>query len=114
MKKEKGATSSAKERKAKSERAAGSNSGMKDEERVIKQEGVSISRQRSNVDSDSSPERPLIEVLRSMRRNGAIAENSASGHVGMGKGAAEESGDDRGRKGAREVGQRGGRTRGGR
>ncbi|KAK0513667.1 hypothetical protein JMJ35_004031 [Cladonia borealis] len=111
--KEKGATSSAKERKAKSERAAGSVSGMKDEERGIKQEAVSVSRQHSSQDSDSSPERPLIEVLRSMRRGGEKVEGSASGQVGMNGGATEESEDERGRKMVRDAGKRGGGTRGG-
>ena len=45
VKKEKGATSSAEKKKAKSNRAVGSDSRMKDEERVIKQETASISRQ---------------------------------------------------------------------
>ena len=107
VKKEKGATSSAEERKAKIERAAGSDPGMKDEERVIKKEGVSVSRQHSNLDSDSSPERPLIEVLRSMRREGGSAKGSTSG------GIAEESEPDRGRKTVRDVRERGGGERGG-
>ena len=110
VKKEKGATSSAKERKAKSERAVGSDSGMQNNKRVIKQEDVSVSRQHSSLDSDSSPERPLIEVLRSMQRDG---EGSTSRGVGRSEDAGGDSEDDRGRKTARDVRERGGRTRGG-
>ena len=107
VKKEKGATPSAKEWKAKIEKAAGPESGVKDEERVVKREDVSVFREHSSQNSDSSPERPLIEVLRSMRREGAIAEVSTSG------GAAEKSEDDRGRKTVRGVEKRHGGTRGG-
>ena len=113
VKKEKGATSSAQEKRPKSNRAAGSDSGMQDKKRIIKQEVVSVSRQASSLDSDSSPERPLIEVSRSMRREGEKAEVSMSGEVGMSGAAGEENGDERGRKIGRDVGKRGGGTRGG-
>ena len=113
VKKEKGATSSAQEKKAKSNEAAGSDSGMQDKKRVIKQEVVPVSRQPSIHDSDSSPERPLIEVSRSMRREGEKVEDSMSGEVGMGGDAGDESEDDRGRKIVRDVGKRGGGIRGG-
>lgn len=109
-KEEKGATSSILKKETKSNRAADSDSEMQDKERVIKQEFVPVSRQLSSVDSDSSPERPLIEVLRSMRRDGG---GSASGGVGRSGGAGEESEDERGRKMGRDVGKRGGGTRGG-
>ena len=109
MKKEKG-----EKKKGKSNRAGDSDSGTQDNKGVIKQEDVSISRQHSSLDSDSSPERPLIEVLRSIRRNGEKAKGSASGHVGMSRRATEESEDERGRKMVRDAGKRGGGTRGGR
>ena len=113
VKKEKGATSSAQEKRPKSNRAAGSDSGMQDKKRIIKQEVVSVSRQASSLDSDSSPERPLIEVSRSMRREGEKVEVSMTGEVGMSGAAGEENGDERGRKIGRDVGKRGGGTRGG-
>ena len=113
VKKGEGEISSARKRKTHSNRATGSGSAMQDNERVSEQEAVSVSRQPSSLDSDSSPERPLIEVLRSTRRNGGKVEGSASGEVGRSGDANEESEDDRGRKIVRDVGKRGGGTRSG-
>ena len=108
VKKGKGATSSAEKRRAESNRAVGSASAMLERERVDEQEAVAISGEPSSLDLDSSPERPLIEVLRSIRRDGERVESSASGEVGMGGEIGEESEDDRGRKMVRDVGRRGG------
>ena len=108
VKKGEGAISSAKKTKAHSNRVAGSDSAMQDNKRVSEQEVVSVSRRLSSLDSDSSPERPLIEVLRSIRRNGEKVEVPASGEVGTSGDTGEESDDDRGRKVVRDVGRRGG------
>ncbi len=107
-KKGKGATSSAKKRRAESNRVVGSSSAMLDRERSVEQEAVPNFGKLSSLDSDSSPERPLIEVLRSIRRDGERVEGFASGEVGTGGEAGEESEDDRGRKIIRDVGKRGG------
>ena len=114
VKKGKGATSSAKKRRAEGNRAVGSSSAMLDRERVDEQEPVAIPSRLPSTDSDSSPERPLIEVLRSIRRDAERFEGSASGEVRTSGDVGEESEGDRGRKVVRDVGKRGGGTRGGR
>ena len=108
VKKGEGAISSAKKRKAHSNRAAGSDSATQDNKCVREQKIVPLSHQHSSLDSDSSPERPLIEVLRSIRRDGEKVEGSASGEIGRSGDAGKESDDDRGRKVVRNVGRRGG------
>ncbi len=113
VKKGKGATSSAEMRRAESKRAAGSASAMQDEDRVGEQGVGAISSELSSLDSDSSPERPLIEVLRAVRKDGGRFGGSGSGEVGTSGDASEESEADRGRKMGRDVGKRGGGTRGG-
>ena len=112
VKKGKGATSSAKKRRAESNRAVGSSSTVLGNERVSEQEVVSVSRQLSSLESDSSPERPLIEVLRSIREGGERVEGCTSREIGTGRDASEESDGDRGRKIGRDVGKRGGGTGG--
>ena len=108
----KGAASSAPKSKPRTDRVLGSRSPAQDEERVIKQEVGATSRGPSSVDSDSSPERPLIEVSRSVRKDGRRAEDSAIGAVEMSGDTGNKSEDDRGRKLGRDVGNRCGGTRG--
>ena len=108
----KGAASSATKTKPRTDRGAGSRSPAQDRERIIKQEAVATSREPSSLDSDSSPERPLIEVSRSIRKDGGKVEDSASEGVGRNVDAEEKSEDDRGRKFGRDLRKRNGGTRG--
>ena len=104
-KKGEGAASFAPKRKASTDETAGSRSPPQDK-KGIKHEAEATSSQPSSVDSDSSPERPLIEVSRSSRKDGGRAEDSASEGVGRSRDAEEKSEDDRGRKLGREGGKR--------
>ena len=108
----KGAASSATKTKHRTDRVAGSRSPAQDKERIIKQEVVATSREPSSVDSDSSPERPLIEVSRSARKDGERIEDSATGVAEVSGDTGIKSEDDRGRQMGRDVGKRNGGTRG--
>ena len=112
VKKGKGAASSAIMREASTDGAAGSRSPTHDKERVIKQEVGATSREPSSVDSDSSPERPLIEISRSIRKDGERVEDSANEAVGISGDTGNKSEDDRGRRMGRDVGKRSGEARG--
>ena len=107
VKKGKGAASPAKIREAKANRVAGSRSPAQDK-KGIKQDVRATSRESSSCDSDSSPERPLIEVSRSSRKDGGRVEDSASDGVGRSGDGGEKSEDDRDRKMGRDVGKRSG------
>ena len=109
----KGATSSTRQRRAENKRAAGSSPAKQDTEGFDERGVVAISSGLSSLDSDSSPERPLIEVLRSVRRNGGNVGGSGSGEVGTSGKASGNSEADRGRKMRRDVRKRVGRTKGG-
>ena len=112
VKKSKGTASAAKEREAEANRIVGSRSPAQDKERVIKQEVGATSREPSSVDSDSSPERPLIEVSRSIRKDGERIEDSANEADEVGGDTGNKSEDDRGRRMGRDVGKRSGEARG--
>ena len=112
VKKGKGAASSAEKREANTDETAGSRSPAQDKERIIEQEASATSREPSSVDSDSSPERPLIEVSRSARKDGERIEDSEIGAVEMSGNTGNNSEDDRGRQMGRDVGKRNGGTRG--
>lgn len=108
----KGAASSATKRGIRTDAMAGSRSPARDRERGVKQEIGATSREPSSVDPDSSPERPLIEVSRSIRKEGGRGEDSASGEVELSGDIGNKSEDDRGRKRGRDGGKRSGGARG--
>ena len=112
MKKGKGAASSTRKKEVKTDRAPGSRSPAQHKEKIIKQEDLATSREPSSLDSDSSPERPLIEVLRSARKDGERIEDSATGVAEVSGNTGNKSEDDRGRKPGRDVEKRNGSTRG--
>ena len=107
-----GAASFAPKRKAATNRIVGSCSPTQDKKRGIKQEVGATSREPCSLESDSSPERPLIEVSRSSRKDGGRVEDAANGGVGRSSDNGEKSEDDRGRKRGREGEKRSREARG--
>ena len=110
VKKGEGAASFAPKRKAKTNRIVGPRSPTQDK-KGIKREVGATSREPSSVDSDSSPERPLIEVSRSVRKDERRVEDSANEGGGRSGEAGEKSEDNRGRNRGRDDGKRSGGAR---